>query len=211
MIETIIQGLLAERLQEESLSIAVTSAAALEDNYLEQLIGKSRQPHINVYEGLEDVGTPEAPGRFRTIEDYRTWAGSKERFMLLLLDTARPVDDIGTPDIGCIAWFGHREHQLAPGRTVTFSMRNYAADKQRNWGQYTGRGLAVPFMLTAHSIARGKYPNEKLWLDLTAGNHASHQMCLRSGYVEIARHDDSSHDDQTRIVMVNDTVFAQPL
>jgi hypothetical protein len=198
---------LPTRLKEEGLSIFVTDAASLEDNYIQQLVEKSQQPHIQAFEGHEDVGTPEVPGRFRSIEDYRAWASSKQRMMLMLVDATKQLDADGTPDIGGIAWFGNRENRQAPGRSVTFAMRNYAASELRQWAQYTGRGLAVPFMDTAHKLARDIYPNEKLWLDLVEGNNASLRMCLRNGYQEIVRHDDTAHGGQSRIVMVNDTAF----
>lgn len=208
MITVIESQLLPTRLQEERLDVLMVSAATLTDNYIQQLVDKSRQPHIAVFEGHEDVGTSLAPGRFRSIKDYRRWAENKERVIFMLIDTANQLDSNETPDIGSIAWFGKRQHELAPGRSVTFAMRNYAADKQRQWAQYTGRGLAVPFMDTTHKLARDIYPNEKLWLDIVDGNDASRAMCVRNGYQEIVRHNDPHHDGQSRVVMVNDDAFA---
>ena len=208
MLNLIDSELLPTRLQEQGLDIVTGSAASLEDNYVQQIVDKSRQPHITAYEGHEDVGTNKAPGRFRSIRDYRIWANNKDRLLLMLIDNANQLDPDGTPDIGSLAWFGKRQHDLAPGRSVTFAMRNYAADKQRQWAQYTGKGLAVPFMFASHQLARDIYPNEKLWLDIVEGNDASYTMCLRNGYQEVVRHNDPSHDGQSRIVMVNDLALA---
>jgi hypothetical protein len=198
---------LPPRLQQENLSILVTRAVDVSKSYVRQLVEKSRQPHIEEFEGYEDIGTPDAPGRFRTIEDYYAWAESKQRIMFLLIDATRRVDFQEVPDVGGVAWFGKRENDQAPGRSVTFAMRNYAADEQHNWGQYVGRGLAAPFMDVTHRIARDIYPGQKVWLDLVAGNTASHKMCARAGYEELTRHSDGEDGGRTRIVMINDTVF----
>jgi hypothetical protein len=198
---------LPPRLQQEGLSILVSRAVDISEVYAQQLVKKSRQPHIEEFEGQEDIGTPDAPGRFRTLEDYYAWAESKQRIMFLLIDATGRVGSQEISDVGGVAWFGKRENDQAPGRSVTFAMRNYAGDEQHNWGQYVGKGLAAPFMDVTHRIARGIYPGQKVWLDLVEGNAASHRMCARAGYEELARHTDEQHEGRTRIVMVNDTVF----
>ncbi|MEO8863153.1 MAG: hypothetical protein ABI354_02410 [Candidatus Saccharimonadales bacterium] len=200
---------LPKRFQDEGLSVLFSPAADLGISYVEQLVGKSRQSHIQEFEGPEDIGTVQVPGRFRSIEDYQRWAASKERFMFLLINEHRLVGPGATPELGGISWFGSREHQHAPGRTVTFAMRNYAADVQHNWGQYSGRGLAAPFMQIAHQSARNIFAGEKLWLDLVAGNEASRKMCINAGYRELIRFDDDDHNGQTRVVMVNDTALLE--
>ena len=129
--------------------------------------------------------------------------------MYLLINEGRLVGPGATPELGGISWFGHREHRYAPGRTVTFAMRNYAADEQQNWAQYSGKGLAAPFMYAAHHLARDLYPGEQIWLDLVAGNEASRKMCIHGGYKELIRFDDYDHGGQTRVVMVNDTALVQ--
>lgn len=198
---------LPPKLQDEGLAIVFSPALDIEDYYVEQLIEKSRQPHIIEFEGPEDIGTAEAPGRFRSMQDYQNWATNKKRFMFLLINPSRLVGPQKTPEVGGVSWFGKREHSLAPGRTVTFAMRNYAADERRDWAQYAGRGLAGPFMREAHRVARDIYPAEGLWLDLVAGNEASRKMCVKSGYEEITRFKDADHGGQTRVVMVNDSAF----
>ena len=58
------------RLQKRALDIAVCPADKLPESWLDQVIGKSLQPHVLAHEGPEDVGTEEQPGRFRNLQAY---------------------------------------------------------------------------------------------------------------------------------------------
>lgn len=127
------KGALPQRLRDEKLEILFRPAKLLEDSLIEQLVSKSLQPHILEFEGPEDVGTPQSPGRFRSLEDFKNWSVNKDRCMYLLLDVNRPVAEAGSPQIAGVSWFGNREHTHAPGRSVTFAMRTYAANIQNGW------------------------------------------------------------------------------
>lgn len=198
---------LPEKLQTAGLNVMAVSATELELGYLQQIIGKSLQPHIQEYEGPEDTGTAGSPGRFRSIDDYEKWAENKQRLLFLLLNPSNLVGAAQIAEVAAISWFGKREHPQAPGRSVTFAMRSYAADTTQGWAQYAGRGLAIPFMNIVHKEASNEFEGSKLWLDLVANNEASRMMCIRSGYRELIRFYDDTHGGEERIVMVNDTAF----
>ncbi len=199
--------MLPERFQARELGLIVCMATELPDPYLDQLIDKSRQPHILEFEGHEDVGTKLEPGRFYDREAYRDWAATKERILYMMINgEAKPVIE-GVPDIGGVIWFGKRDNAMAPGRDLTFAIRNYAADEKRGYQQYQGTGLGLPFMQAAHTDLRKYHPGEQLWLDLVDGNAAAETLYGRAGYEVEARFLDPDHGDQSRVVMVNDTVL----
>jgi hypothetical protein len=66
MLEFIPHDLMTAKLQAEELNILFCPAEELGMKYIQQLVEKSRQPHILKFEGPEDIGTPEAPDRLRT-------------------------------------------------------------------------------------------------------------------------------------------------
>ena len=185
---TLDKDVLPSRIEEEGLRIDVYPAAEVPDQYVEQLIQKSRQPHVMEYEGHED-----AEGRFKDIESYRSWAGAKQRIVYLLVSPSH--------DVGGIIWFGERENPLAPGYGVTFGIRLYDKDEEKGWNAYLGKGLAVPFMQATHTDAAKHFPNQGLWLDYVKGNEAAERTYTKFGYEKIAEEDG-------RIVMGNKTAFA---
>lgn len=178
---TVAKADLPSRIAEEGLRIEVYPAHEIPEQYIEQLVQKSRQPHVMKYEGHEDAG-----GRFKDLKSYREWAGSKERIVYLLLSE--------NDDIGGIIWFGERENPAAPGYDVTFGIRLYEG--------YVGKGLAVPLMQATHADAAKHFPNKGLWLDYVKGNEAAERTYMKFGYSRIAEEDG-------RIVMGNKTAFAK--
>ncbi len=177
---TIDSALLPARIRETGLHIEVFPASELPDQLVNQLVQKSRQPHVLEYEGHED-----AEGRFKDLESYRAWANSKQRVVYLLLSESA--------DVAGIVWFGERTNPLTPGYDVTFGVRLYEG--------YVGKGLAVPFLEITHREARKQFPNRKIWLDYVRGNEAAERTYTKFGYKKLA-------DEEGRIVMGNDTVFA---
>lgn len=182
------KDVLPSRIYEEGLRVEAYPADELPEQYIEQLVQKSRQAHIMEYEGHED-----AEGRFKDVDGYRAWAAAKQRIVYLLLSK----DD----DVGGIVWFGERANPLAPGYDVTFGIRLYDADDAKDWGGYLGKGLAVPFMQATHTDAAKHFPNKWLWLDYVKGNEAAERTYTKYGYEKITEEDG-------RIVMGNKTTFA---
>lgn len=182
---------LPERLREEGLKIVASPADELPDEYVEQLVQKSRQTHIQEFEGHEDT-----EGRFKDAASFREWAEGKQRIMYLLVDESSDVSDVGG-----VIWFGERANPLAPGYDVTFAIRLYDGDEEKGWGRYLGRGLAVPFMQAAHTDARKHFPGAKVWLDYVDGNQAAEKTYTKFGYEKIA-------SDDGRTVMGHNTALA---
>ncbi len=172
------QTSLQERLCKEDLRVEVFPAEEVPETYVQQLIEKSRQPHVMEFEGHED-----AEGRFKDLASYREWCSGKKRVMYLLLK-----DD----DVAGVIWFGRRENSLAPGYGVTFAVRLYAGDAAKGWGDYLGKGLAVPFMRAAHADAAKHFPGEWVWLDYVAGNDAAERTYTKFGYEKLTEKD--GHD-----------------
>lgn len=182
---------LPERLREEGLKIVACPADELPDEYVEQLVQKSRQAHIQEFEGHEDT-----EGRFKDVASFREWAEGKQRIMYLLVDESGDVSDVGG-----VIWFGERANPLAPGYDVTFAIRLYDGDEEKGWARYLGRGLAVPFMQAAHADARKHFPGTKVWLDYVDGNQAAEKTYAKFGYEKIA-------SEAGRTVMGHNTALA---
>lgn len=188
------QGQLPNRLREEGLRIEVYEADQLPEDYIEQLVKKSRQPHVMKFEGHEDAG-----GRFKDLEAYRNWATKNKRIVYLLL-ADRPGK---SADVGGIIWFGDRTNPHAPGYDVTYGVRLYDEDQKAGWGKYLGKGLAIPFLQATHADARKYFPNRKIWLDYVKGNEAARHTYEKFGYKTIAE-----VEEEGRVVMGHDTVFS---
>jgi hypothetical protein len=207
MIRTIEQGALPERFQSKGLGLVVARADQVPAHFIGQVIAKSRQPHVLEYEGHEDVGTARNPGRFRDLESYYAWAKGKERILYMMINRALNPDGQAIPDIGGVIWFGERSHPRAPGRDLTFAIRNYDSDDSHGWGAYVGQGLGTPFMQATHADVRRYYPDKNIWLDLVDGNAAAEHLYRKNGYEVIDRFEDPEHDGQARVLMANDTVL----
>ncbi len=207
MLRYIEQDTLPEEFQARGLSLSVCLSAELPDGYVQQLVNKSRQPHITAFEGREDVGTESRPGRFRNVEAYRNWAEGKQRILYMMLDKGLDPGCLGVPDIGGVIWFGERSNSQAPGRSLTFAIRNYAANAVRGWQQYRQCGLGSSFMQATHQNLQEQYQDKKIWLDLAEGNEPAYKLYSRNGYEELARVADAEHSPERRIVMANDTAL----
>lgn len=158
---------LPERLSEEGLHIIVAWAKDVPAEYAEQVIKKSREPHVMKFEGHEDV-----EGRFKDLSAYREWA-EKERVVYLL---------VKDKEVGGIIWFGKRENAAAGEEyKLTFGIRLYEG--------CVGKGLSKPFMKVTHEDLKRFYPGENIWLDFAEDNVAAHKAYESFGYHTIGETD----------------------
>lgn len=152
---------LPARLQELGLHVEIYEASKLPDDYLGQLIVKSRQPHVMRYEGDED-----AHGRFKDRDAFLEWAKNKRRIFYLLLKDK---------DIAGVMWFGGRfNDHIDKSYSLTFAIRLYEG--------FVGVGLSKPFMAVAHEDAQKRLPKGKIWLDFAAENIAAKKAYESFGY-----------------------------
>lgn len=152
---------LPDRLAELKLHIEVYEAQNLPEKYIDQLIKKSRQPHILEFEGDED-----AEGRFKDQANYKKWSSLKKRIIYLLLDNE---------EVAGIIWFGERLNpNIDKEYGVTFGIRLYEG--------YVGRGLAKSFMVSTHNDVEQYYPGQKIWLDFKTDNIAARRAYESFGY-----------------------------
>lgn len=164
---------LPDRLAEEGLEIVAAKAQDVPEEYVSQIITKSRQPHVMKFEGHED-----AEGRFKDLQSYKKWA-EKERIVYLLI---RKGGGGEVPDVGGIVWFGRRENKLIdPIYDLTFGIRLYEG--------CVGKGLAVPFMRATHDDLKRFYPNQAIWLDFAEDNIAARKAYSKFGYEDLAEAD----------------------
>jgi hypothetical protein len=157
---------LPDRLIDEKLDVAVAKAEDVPDEYILQVIEKSRQPHVMKFESHEDAG-----GRFKDLAAYKKWA-EKERLVYLLISHENGKK---TPDVGGIIWFGKRQNELVDKKyQLTFGIRLYEG--------CVGKGLAVPFMTLTHEDMKRYYPTQSIWLDFVDENIAARKAYLSFGY-----------------------------
>jgi GNAT superfamily N-acetyltransferase len=159
--------------------VAVWPARELPDEYLDQLIEKSREPHILEY---ETQGTKK-PSRFLDRETYRAWAARRERIIYLLLHES----DREPLEVAGVIWFGPKACPLGEPEfaryDVTFSIRLYESSR--------GKGLSRPFIEAAHAdVLEHYYPGHDLWLDTGKDNEAAHRSYLKFGYQVLGEHGD---------------------
>lgn len=171
---------LPQRLIEESLGIIVAFAKEVPEQYIAQLIAKSRQPHVMKFEKHEDT-----EGRFKDQEAYKAWAEKNNRLIYLLVSGNPSQPD--TVDVGGIIWFGERKNdQIDSKYGLTFGIRLYEG--------YVGKGLSKPFMTATHEDMRKYYPDQSLWLDFVKENIAAKRAYESFGYTTLA-------ENEKRIVM----------
>lgn len=165
---------LPERLIEESLQVVVAPADQVPKEYINQIIEKSKQPHVMKFEGHED-----AEGRFKDIESYAKWA-EKNRVVYLLI---KPNEEGEFADVGGILWFGEKTNDLIDASyNLTFGIRLYEG--------YVGKGLSKPFMQVTHQDMERFFPDHKLWLDFAEENIAAKKAYTSYGYKELAAFED---------------------
>jgi len=210
-IELLDRDLLHERFRARQLDVAVCPADQLPDDQANQIVLKSRQTHILEHEGQEDVGTEEAPGRFRGQANFIEWA-QKGRLMYLPVDMSVHPEDNDAPDIGGVVWFGERYHDRVPESTMTFAIRLYVDDEENNWGSYRQTGLGGPLMQAAHNDLPHRVEESRIGtgigLDLVEGNEPAEALYIKNGYVEVDRYEDLDHGGQRRILMENMSALA---
>lgn len=159
---------LPDRLANLGLHIEVYQAQELPDIFLDQLISKSREPHVLEYEGHEDAG-----GRFLDRQAFKSWARDKKRIFYLLLDGK---------NLAGVIWFGNRENpHIDKSYNLTFAIRLYEG--------FVGKGLSKQFMNVAHAGMEEYYPGENIWLDFAADNLAAQKAYESFGYKYLVKHD----------------------
>lgn len=165
---------LPERIVEEGLNVVVSWANEVPLEYIQQVIKKSREPHVMKFEGHED-----AEGRFKDVPSYKKWA-EKERLVYLLV-SGNP-DDPKKSKVGGIIWFGKRDNEVAGDKyTLTFGIRLYEG--------CVGKKLSVPFMKVTHEDLPRFYPKEAVWLDFAEDNIAAERAYQSFGYRTIGETD----------------------
>lgn len=163
---------LPDAIKQRGLVLYVVPADKLPEKYIDQLIKKSRQPHVLEFEGDED-----ARGRFKDRQAFYDWRKGKTRIFYLLLDTKKDND------LAAVLWFGEREEEsVGPEHTLTFGIRFYEG--------YVGDGLAKPTMKICHKDAKRFFPDKKFWLSLHAHNDVAKHVYQTFGYKVIKTTDE---------------------
>lgn len=151
------------------LKLFRAEASELDSKLVDQIVEKSRQPHVMKFEANEDAG-----GRFKNRESYQAWA-NKERIIYILLSS--------TDDVAGIIWFGKRQNTNIDSKyKLTFGIRLYEG--------YTGRGLSKPLMKASHIDARSIFKEQYIWLDYAESNFIAGKAYKSFGYEELAAADD---------------------
>lgn len=154
------------------LKLYVVTAEKLPEKYIDQLIRKSRQPHVLEFEGDED-----ARGRFKDREAFYEWQKGKTRIFYLLLDQSEE------DDLAAVLWFGERdEENVGPDYNLTFGIRFYEG--------YVGGGLAKPTMKICHKDVKRFFPDKKFWLSLHSHNEVAKHVYQTFGYKIVKQTDD---------------------
>jgi RimJ/RimL family protein N-acetyltransferase len=156
-------------LSQNKLNLYRIEADEIDLSLADQIIKKSRQPHVMKFEKEED-----AEGRFENRESYKAWA-SKERVLYLLLNSA-------DNDLAGIIWFGKRKNPNIDDKySVTFGIRLYEG--------YLGKGLSKPLMQASHSDVGNILSDKYIWLDYDKDNIIAGKAYRSFGYEELGQAD----------------------
>lgn len=151
-----------DRFQENHLRIFVTEADKIEENFLKQILEKSRQDHVMQFEGHEDAG-----GRFKDVQSYREWAAKGRTIFILTDETGK--------DLGGILWFGKRNNpNIDPKYTLTFGIRLYEG--------FVGKGLSKPLLIIGHEELGNYFDDKYIWLDFASENIIAGKAYSSFGY-----------------------------
>lgn len=131
------------------------------DEVAQQLVGLSRQPHIQQY-------TPnDQARRFASEQSAHEWYAAHER----------AVYTLGEQAVDGIIWFGQARSDIADG-DYTFAIRMYEGAQ--------GKGLARGFMQGAHQDFREQLDYDgAIWLETDTDNAAARALYAKSGYQEV--------------------------
>lgn len=161
-------------LSQNGLNLYRIDADKIDLNFLDQIIQKSRQPHVMKFEKEED-----AEGRFKDREAYKAWA-AKKRILYLLLN---PADN----DLAGVIWFGKRQNpHIDPKYSLTFGIRLYEG--------YLGKGLSKPLMNASHNDVKNVLSDQYIWLDYDTENFIAGKAYKSFGYEGLGR-------DEGRVIM----------
>ena len=151
------------------LQLFRTEADKLDTKIIDQIISKSRQPHVMKFEKHEDT-----EGRFKDRGSYKSWA-SKSRIVYALLNST-------DGDLAGIIWFGSRQNPgIDPKYSLTFGIRLYEG--------YLGEGFSKPLMVASHSDIKNILPERYIWLDYDENNLIAGKAYKSFGYEELGRED----------------------
>lgn len=157
----------ANSLAKNNLELYRIDANKIDFKFLDQIIKKSRQPHVMKFEADEDAG-----GRFKNRAAYKDWA-AKRRIIYLLLSPGRS-------DLAGVIWFGKRQNpNIDKKYTLTFGIRLYEG--------YLGKGLSKPLMNASHSDIKNVLPDNYIWLDYDENNFIAGKAYKSFGYRELGR------------------------
>ncbi len=157
-------------LAQNKLELYRVAADKIDLKFMDQIIHKSRQPHVMEFEGDED-----ADGRFKDSVAYKEWA-KKDRSIYLLINPDRN-------DLAGIIWFGKRQNpNIDKKYTLTFGIRLYE--------DYLGKGLSKPLMKASHGDIKNVLPDQYIWLDYDKNNFIAGKSYRSFGYEELARTED---------------------
>ncbi len=168
--------------------IVKSLAIGVDDNYIDQLVDKSKQLHIV-------KSTPnDASRRFPDRTAFRVWYGSNHIVHWLIGDSN---------DLAGMIWYTVKKYPLDTyplneNPTETFAIRLYEG--------YIGHHLAVPFMKFSLHLANKKKNEQNsaltdMWLQTTPDNLAAIASYVKLGYKETFR-------DEHKVIM---TIKAQDL
>ena len=130
--------------------------------YVEQLIKKSRQPHIL-------ATTPRDVDRFKDIASvYKRFDTGQLAIMLI-----NKTDN----DLAGMAWFRPAKHAQVPQANLTYAHRLYEG--------YLGKGLSTPFAKAAHDIALNLFGATGIWLVTDASNDRAISTYESVGYIPV--------------------------
>lgn len=149
------------------LKLCRVEADKLSQKIIDQIIDKSRQPHVMKFEKHED-----SEGRFKDNDSYKTWA-SKRRIIYTLMNYK-------DNDLAGVIWFGERENpNVDPKYNLTFGIRLYE--------NYLGMGLSKPLMKASHHDIKNVLDNKYIWLDYDEKNFIAGKAYKSFGYEKIGQ------------------------
>ena len=131
-------------------------------NFRNQIISKSREPHIEFWEPQDAIE------RFSDTTNYEKWA-SQGRIIIGLAQGA---------ELGGICYFGKKAMPVGfdQSPSVTVGIRMYESMQ--------GKGLAFPFFKQAHEVLRRYMSADRFWLSARVDNERAKHLYEKYGYVE---------------------------
>lgn len=163
------------------LAIVAVDPSALTKDVMGQLVRKSQQNHVRKFEFHQDIGPPEAPGRFRSVKRCREWLCEENRRMFMLAEASGSMNPEELENVLGIAWFGREVSQHAPGASVSFGVRAYGhSDISR--GEMTGQHVAGQFVGAVHEMVKTQFVGESVWTHTSSADYGLQNILEALGY-----------------------------